>query len=122
MIPGIGLYKLATSVIGTQQVQYYRFLNRATNSVGYDAANYADPVLIRGSLQAASWNQLQYLGLDLQKEYINFYTDHDILNVERDTSGDQLAYQGKRYQVIGKPSDWVRQDGWNGMLCVRVYD
>lgn len=122
MIPGINLYKLATSVIGTQQVQYYQFIDRTTNDVGNDVSNYAEPVTIRGSFQAVSWNQLQYLGLDLEKEYIALYTDADILNGERDTSGDQIAYQGKRYQIIGKPSDWIRQDGWNGLLCVRIYD
>lgn len=122
MIPCINLYKLATRVIGTQQVQYYKFIDRTTNDVALDVSNYADPVLIQGSFQAVSRNQLQYLGLDLEKEYINFYTDSDILTIERDTAGDQLSYQGKRYQVIGKPSDWIRQDGWNGVLCVRIYD
>lgn len=122
MIHGINLYKLATSAIGTQQVQYYQFIDRTTNEVGLDVVNYAEPVTIDGSVQAASWNQLQNLGLDLTKEYITFYTDNNILTIERDTAGDQLAYQGKRYQVIGKPSDWIRQDGWNGVLCVRIYD
>ena len=116
------LLNTALRVIPKQSIDYYRFLSRTTNEVGRDVSIYADPLKVIGSLQAVSWDRLQFLGLDSEKEYVAFYTASDLLNIERDTSGDQLAYQGKRYQIIGKPNDWVRQDGWNGVLCVRIYD
>lgn len=116
------LLNTALRVIPKQTVKYYQFLSRTTNDIGRDVSNYADSVDLLGSLQAVSWDRLQFLGLDSEEEYVIFYTSNDLLNIERDTSGDQLAYQGKRYQVIGKPNDWIRQDGWNGVLCVRIYD
>lgn len=116
------LLNTALRAIPKQSVDYYQFLSRETNEAGRDVSLYADAITLTGSFQAVSWDRIQFLGLDSEKEYVAFYTSNDLLNIERDTSGDQIGFQGKRYQIIGKPNDWVRQDGWNGVLCVKIYD
>lgn len=42
-----------------------------------------------------------------------------IKDVQRDTSGDQIAWDGSRWQLISK-TDWRAQDGWIQVLCVRI--
>jgi hypothetical protein len=42
-----------------------------------------------------------------------------IKHIERDTSGDQIAWDGFRWQLLSK-TDWRAQDGWIQVLCVRI--
>ena len=63
---------------------------------------------------------MQY-GLDLQKDYYTFYTSNDVLDIQRDVSGDQLIFNGKRYQVESN-NDWYPMDGWKGIICVYIKD
>lgn len=115
------LLKTALNLIPKQTVAYYAFKARTTNDWGKDVTEYELPLQIAGSFQAVAADRIQMLGLDLAREYVMFYCSHKIMEIERDTSGDQLVYKGVRYQVLNK-NDWVRQDGWNGVMCVRVYD
>jgi hypothetical protein len=55
--------------------------------------------------------------LDLQKDYFTFYLSNNILDIQRDISGDQVSFMGKRFQVESS-NDWYQLDGWKGMLCV----
>lgn len=114
------LLNTAMRVIPKQTVSYYKFKSRKTNDYGQDVSEYEEPIDVIGSCQATSRSHIQLLGLDLDREYITFYCSKDVLDMERETSGDQLQYGGTRYQVLDK-SDWIRQDGWNGVVCVRIY-
>ena len=40
-------------------------------------------------------------------------------DVSRDTAGDQIEYQGNRFQAVQKVN-WYAQDGWVAMLFVQV--
>lgn len=115
------LLKTALRVIPKQTVSYYKFKSRSTNEYGQDVSVYEEPILLSGSVQAVTKQNIQLLGLNLNKEYVNFYCSTDITDIERETSGDQFTYNGRRYQVLDK-SDWIRQDDWNGVIAVRVYD
>lgn len=117
MIPGQNLLNMCLTLIAKQSVTYYRFLSRTANSVGQDITTYASPVTIYGSFQAVPRNLYMQLGLDLQKDYSTFYTSNDVLDITRDVSGDQLVYDGRRYQVESN-NDWFTQDGWKGILVV----
>lgn len=114
------LLKTAFRLVPKQEVNYYRFKSRSTNDYGKDVSVYDDPVPIFGSLQATSSSHVQFLGLDLSKEYVTFYCSDSILEIERETSGDQIEYGGVRYQVLDR-SNWIKQDGWNGVVAVRIY-
>lgn len=117
MIPGSNILNMALTLIAKQSVNYYRFLSRSTNSVGQYVAVYDAAQIVVGSFQAVPRQLYQQYGLDLQKSYSTFYTSNDILDIERNVSGDQIGYAGRRYQVESD-NDWYAQDGWKGVLCV----
>jgi len=117
VIPGSNILNMALTLIAKQVVQYYQYVSRTPNAVGQDVTTYASAVTMYGSFQAVPRQLYESYGLDLQKEYSTFYTSNDLLDVERNVSGDQLTYNGKRYQVESN-NDWYAQDGWKGVLVV----
>ena len=117
MIPGANLLNMAFSLIARQSVTYLKYVSRAVNAVGQDVSVYAPAVTLSGSLQPVPKRLYQTYGLDLQKEYVTFYASADILDVNRDVSGDQITYVGRKYAVVSA-NDWFSQDGWVGVLCV----
>ncbi|ENU3061693.1 hypothetical protein MLT67_12180 [Escherichia coli] len=119
MIPGSNLLNVALRVIGSQTLEYHAYTGRQTNAAGYDVAAYADPVPISGSFQPVPRAQYANLGLDYQKTYWNFYASADLLDVARDVSGDQLSFNGARYQCESI-TPWRSIDGWNAMLCSEI--
>jgi len=119
MIPGANILNMAFSLISKQVVNYYQYVSRSTNAVGQDVTVYAAAVSMAGSFQPVPRNLYQTYGLDLQKDYSTFYTSNNLLDITRDVSGDQIAYNGKRYQVQSG-NDWFAQDGWKGVLCVNL--
>lgn len=119
MIPGSNLLNSALRVIASQSINYYQFTGRGLNDIGQNVAQYAAAQIIRGSFQPVPRNLYQNLGLDFNNIYVNFYVSKNILDVQRDVSGDQISYCGKRYQVLSA-TDWSGIDGWTGVLCVQI--
>lgn len=116
-VPGSDILNDALSVIASEAVTYYRYAGRSLNNVGQDITVYDDPITIYGSFQPIQRNLYQQLGLDLQKSYFNFYTSTDMIDVSRDVSGDQIEFQGKRYQCESL-TEWYGIDGWVAIRCV----
>lgn len=119
MIPGMNILSSALGVIAAQTVTYYQATGRTTNSIGLDVAAFATGVPIRASVQAVSRDRYQSYGLDLQKNYIMVYAMSSFVNMARGRTGDQLGFNGKRYQVPSE-SDWFVQDGWTSLLCLEI--
>lgn len=119
MIPGSDILAMALTVIDATTVRLYEFTGRSTTAAGMRVATFADPVDIVGSLQPVPRAMYQQLGLDFNKNYVTFYSSKSIKDVTRDRTGDQLEYDGKRWQVESS-NDWLSVDGWNGVLCVQV--
>ena len=80
---------------------------------------YAVGVPLTDSIQAVPRTLYVALGLDLDRYYITIYTDNPLLVVERDESGDQIEFEGDRYQLLSN-TDWSPIDGWQGVLAVRL--
>jgi hypothetical protein len=118
-IPGQNLLNMALTIIARQALNYYRFAGRSLNSVGQDVTVYEPVTVIYGSFQPVPRNLYQQYGLDLQKDYYVYYTSTNNWDVQRDVSGDQIAFNGKRYQCESNTA-WYALDGWNGVLCVYV--
>jgi len=118
-VPGGNILNLALRVIQPQTVAYHRFIGRTTNSAGYEVAQYAAAKDIRGSLQAVPRNVYQQYGLDLNKNYKMFYAPLDMLDIQRDCSGDQITFCGQIFQVLSAV-DWLHIDGWESVLCVQI--
>jgi len=121
MIPGQNLLKMAFSVIAKTTVSYFKFAGRSLNDVGQDITTYDPPFDITGSVQEVQRDMYDKFGLDLQNSYIMFYTETNVLDVGRDVSGDQLEWNGGRYQCESD-TEWHPIDGWDSVLCVRIGD
>ena len=119
MIPGQNLLKMAFNIIATQVIIYNQATGRTLNAVGQDVTTYADPVTIRGSFQPVPRSLYQQYGLDLSKSYFTFYTLLNLIDIQRDVSADQIAFNGATYQCIST-NDWFAIDGWEGILCVLI--
>ena|SRR5271156_1540617 len=119
MIPGQNLLNMALRLIARQGITYYKFAGRILNSVGQDITIYGPPQTIVGSWQPVPRALYQTYGLDLQKDYFTFYTSNNILDIDRDISADQIAFNGQRYQCESD-NDWYPMDGWKGVLCIHI--
>jgi hypothetical protein len=119
MIPGSNILAQAHRLIGFACFQYLAFKSRVTGATGLDVATYAKAVMVNGSVQPVPRRLYEYLGLDLQKNYYNVFAPNDIIDVERDISGDQIVYQGMKLQCESA-TRWFGIDGWNQILCVQV--
>jgi len=118
---GSNLLSMALGIIGTTAIQLYRFADRNTNSIGNIVSLYDDPIDCRASVQAVPRILMHQLGLDMQKSYITVYAIDDVSDIERDTSGDVIAFNGKYWQSESS-TDWHAIDGWQGTLFVDCGD
>jgi hypothetical protein len=107
------------TVIAKQPFQYLKFKSRTTNEVGQDVAEYFPAVTVRGSVQPVPRNLYQAYGLEFQESYVNVYAPRKFIDVTRDVSGDQILFQGRKYQVLSS-TPWYGIDGWDVILCVQV--
>ena len=118
-IPGQNILNMALTVIARQAITYYQYSGRAQNSVGQDMTIYNQPITIVGSFQPVPRNLYQQYGLDFQKDYFTFYTSNNVIDVGRDVSGDQIAFNGQRFQCESDVA-WFQMDGWVGVICVHI--
>ena len=118
-VPGSNLLKKAFKIIKKVPFDYYQFKERNKNKSGQYVAGYEDPVEYKGSIQPIPRRLYQSFGLDYKKNYIMIYSD-DIMNgPDRDTSGDQIGWNSKRFQALDE-NDWNAVDGWQGAMFVEV--
>lgn len=119
MIPGSNILDMAFRVIATSGVQYYQYVSRSINSVGLWESVYALPIKIWGSFQPVERRLYAELGLDLNKKYAHLFVPNNVLDVNRDVSGDQMIFQGEKYQCESS-EPWYGLDGWTDILMVKV--
>lgn len=119
-VPGSNLLGIAMKVLSGQPVLYYKDTGRTTSATGRDVTTFADPVEIRNcGVQAVNRSRYEQMGLDYQKNYVNLFVREDVIDLQRDYSGDQMAFNGKRYQLQSE-TDWFAMDGWTVVLCVEI--
>lgn len=118
-IPGANILNMALRIIAKQAFSYFAFLARNLNYAGQNISIYAAPIDLTGSVQAVPRELFEKFGLDLQKEYLNFFLPNAVLDVTRDVSGDLMLFNGQLYQALSK-TDWFPQDGWVSVLCVKI--
>lgn len=119
MTPGSNIFLLASSVIALQDITYSRFTGRTQNAAYQYVSSYATPITIQGSFQPIQRSVYQEYGLDFQKNYAMVYTDKSILDVQRDISGDKMAYAGRNYECLSNLYIYDL-DGWVGVLVVQI--
>lgn len=113
------LLNMAMSVVGKQQFTYYKNISRYGNDIGVLQATYTAGKTLSGQIQAAPRNLFELYGLDFQKTLLVFYVSHDIIDVQRDVSGDQIEYMGDKYQCLSE-TDWHKINGWTSVVAVKI--
>ena len=118
-VPGSNLLTAALELICPEPFQLYRYQGKTTNDIGYDVRTYAAPITIRGSIQAVDRAYYAEQGLDFNKRHIQVWTETEVEDLYRARSGDQIAWEGQRWEVLNE-SDWFPIDGWNSFVAVQV--
>ncbi len=118
-VPGQNLLSMALTLIAHQNLSYYKAGPRALNSIGQWVTTFEPPFLMTGSWQPVPRILMMHYGLDMQKDYYTFYTSNNVIDLDRDITADQVAFNGQRFQVESD-NDWYSLDGWKGILCVNI--
>lgn len=119
MIPGMNVLAMAHQLIGFQTAQHRKNRGMVDGADGINNPNFYPPVPIQGSIQPIPRNMYQQLELDLQRNYVTFYTSVKLSDLKRDKAPDLVDFNGRRYQVESN-TDWTNQDHWAGSICVDV--
>lgn len=118
-VPGSNILKMALGPIAKQTVIHHAFLRREQNANLDDVAVYKPAAQIKGSFQPMPRSLAVREGLELNGSYATFYTSKKVMDVQRDISGDQIVFEGVRYQCL-YANDWSGVDGWTGVVCVKI--
>lgn len=119
-VPGSNLLLEALELIESQPVNHYRFIDNTRTAAGILIPNFEQAQFINiGSVQAIPHERYQLLGLDLERNYVNWYVPRAVIGLQRDYAGDQIEWYGDRYQ-LQTLTDWFGQDGWVQATCVKV--
>ncbi len=119
LIPGSNLLAIANRVIAQQTLLYKQFAGRIANNTGVWVATYAATVTIQGNIQPVPRNRYENMGLDFQKNYAEIFVQKNVIDIARDVTGDQFAYNGRIFEAQSR-TDWFGQDSWDQVLCVEV--
>lgn len=120
MIPGSNLLNMASTILATTKVTYYKYQGRTKNSVNQYVPAYEIPLLdLAGHMQPVPRRLYREMNLDFQKNYWTFFVSKELLGLERNISGDKIEWQGQTYQCESS-TPWFGVDGWLNILCVQV--
>ena len=119
MNPGSNLLRQALRLIKPADITIETFKSRALNKARQWVTEYNEPETIKASVQAVPRNKYIQYGLEFQKNYIKIYAMSNLVNINRDTSGDRFTYKGRRYQLDGQNA-WFDMDGWVSCIAVEV--
>lgn len=120
LVPGGNLLDLAMRMLNPQTVKYFKYLDRTTNTIGYDVTTFNPGVDIEGgSVQPVPRDRYEAYGFDVSKNYILWYTDANVSGAERATSGDQVEVLGRRWQLTSE-NQWTLVDGWTGVTAIDI--
>lgn len=121
MIPGMNLLQTAMQVITpTSGVAVKAYLGEGENDFGSTVVQYADAVpLFNCSVQPVKKEQIQVLGLAVNKNYIGVWTTTNSEGAYRGRQNDIILWNGKSWEVMPE-EDWMVQDGWTHILAVQL--
>ena len=118
-IPGVNLLNIASRVISLRPVPYYRFLARVLNANRQYTTGYEAPTDVAMSVQRVPRSLYKDMGLDFQKVYVTLYASVNVIDLQRDSSGDKIEWAGRWYK-IESAGTWYEQDGWARALAVDI--
>jgi hypothetical protein len=119
VIPGSNLFKQASLLIRPTNIVWYRFASRALNASKQWITTYAAPENILASVQAVPRNKYIENGLEFQKNYVKIFAAANLIDLQRDNSGDRFIYGSAWYQIESN-NPWFLQDGWVSTMAVQI--
>lgn len=117
--PGSNLLNQAMTVIAKQSVLYRKYKDRTLNSMRNYVSLFDVPFALKGSVQRVPRTQYIQYGLEFQRNYIKIFASLDMVDIDRDASGDQFIY-GMRVFQLESQGTWKQQDGWALALAVDI--
>ena len=117
MFPNI--FSMVSGLIGTQEFTWLRFSTRTTNEIGLDVTNTYPPLKVRGVVQPLQNDLREQYGIEFNVRSIIVYMPYNVLDIERDISGDRIIYRDLTYQVRNV-TDWYHQNGWVSFIAVEI--
>ena len=119
-IPGNNLLEEAFGSISTLTCQYIAWDSKILDAVGRWVMVFKAAQEVEASIQAVENQFYVEMGLDLQMDYVNIYSNVNSNALDRDFVGDKFVLpNGDTYQVISIRS-WFMMDGWSCSLCVKI--
>jgi len=119
MTPGSNILNRALRLISPQAFSYFANTGRIKQPNGQFVPAFAPPLALSGSVQPVPRNLYEQYGLDFQKNYVTVFVSKNILDLDRNVSGDLIVFSTKTFQCESK-TDWFMQDGWDSILCVQI--
>jgi hypothetical protein len=117
--PGSNLLRRASRLIKFQEVQYYSAAERVLNAARQWVPGFGTATPLKASVQAVNRSSYAEMGLNFNSFYVQVYAMLNMVDLQRDSSGDRFIYNGDLYQMENGQS-WFEQDGWATCLAVRI--
>lgn len=118
-VPGSNLLLRAKRLIRFSTVDYFSFKSRTLNDVRQWIPEFDPSFKLSASVQAVQRDTYTQYGLDFQRNYVRLYAAHNIIDLERDSSGDRFIYNGRLFQLESQFT-WWHEDGWDRCLAVEI--
>lgn len=121
-VPGGNVFRAATRLIRTQPIEYYQFAGRQPDKMKNLVDTYFPMKVIQASVQAVPRDKYVEMGLSLQKNYIKIYVPMDVIDLERDASGDLFKFglNQKRVYKLESETPWFEIDGWCSAIAIQL--
>lgn len=119
LIPGSNLLDDAFELIGTQTIRYRYFDTRTKNMQFQWVSEFTAWFELEASVQRVPRVQYVQFNLEFQRNYVQVYASLGMVDLDRDTSGDQFVYNGRLFQLESQGT-WFQQDGWATCLAVDI--
>lgn len=118
-IPGSNLYARASRLIQQNKIEYFPFVSRVKNAARQWVSTFGPVQTIPASVQSVPRDSYVQLGLDFQKNYVNVFAAINVVDLARDSSGDQFVFDGKVFQIESQ-NTWFLRDGWAECMAVEL--
>ena len=113
------ILQAALMLIPKQTFKYSKFLGNEINSFGVGVPKYADPVLVRGSVQAVDLSLYKVACLDMTKNYRQIYVPLDVHGNDEYSQPDRFIINDSIWEVVSSVP-WYEYNGWCGVLVVEI--
>lgn len=110
---------MAFGVIAPQTIRYRKFTGRVKNAQFQWVPSFGEFFDLEASCQRVRRSQYVQFDLEFQRNYIQVYASYDMIDLDRDTAGDQFVYNNRLFQLESQGT-WFAQDGWATCLAVDI--